>query len=307
MSVDISNRSAIAKRRRNLSKEDRIYYVITYTMLGLLSILMLYPLVFILSASFSSPQAVSGGRVFLWPVEPSLEGYRAVFKNKQILIGYGNTIFYTAAGTLINVALSMAAAYPLARRSLPFGGTLMFLFTFTMLFSGGTIPNHILIQRLNMYNTRWALLLPGAISVYNMIIARTFIQNIPKEIHEAAQIDGCSDIRLFFDIILPLSKSVIAVLTLYYAVAHWNAYFDAFLYLSDRKLYPLQIALREVLIANSVSANDIMDAETMGAVQGLADLLKYSLIVVSSAPVLMMYPFVQRHFVKGVMIGSIKG
>ena len=183
----------------------------------------------------------------------------------------------------------------------------MFLFTFTMLFSGGTIPNYMLIVNLKLYDTRWAMLLPGAISVYNMIIARTFIQNIPNELYEAASIDGCSDARYFFTMVIPLSVTLLSVLTLYYAVAHWNSYFDAFLYLTNRKLYPLQIVLREILIANSINANEVVDDLTMSAKQGMADLLKFSLIIVSSLPVLVLYPFVKKYFLKGVMIGALKG
>jgi putative aldouronate transport system permease protein len=247
--------------------------------------------------------------VLLWPVDFTLDGYKAVFKHKLLGVSYLNTFFYTIAGTAVNISMTMIAAYPLARKDLPFKGVILFLFTFTMLFSGGTIPTYILMGQLHMINTRWVMIIPGAISVYNMIIARTFLQNIPGELEEAATIDGCSDFQYFFRIALPLSGTVIAVLTLYYAVAHWNDYFTAFLYLSKREYYPLQIVLREVLIANSVSANDIadMDAETMLARQGMKDLLKYGLIIVSSAPILALYPFVRKYFLKGVMIGALKG
>lgn len=286
---------------------DKIYYTIVYIFLLSITLLVLYPLVFVVAASFSSPAAVSSGKVMLWPVDFSLEGYKVVFGSKHIGRGYLNTFIYTGIGTIINVAMTLIAAYPLSRDDLPFKGFITFLFVFTMFFSGGMIPNYILLLKLNMINTRWALIIPGAISVYNMIIARTFIQNIPNELLEAAQIDGCSDVHYFFKILLPLSKAIIAILTLYYAVAHWNSYFNAFLYLSDRKLYPLQIVLREILIANSISMEEIIDDETMLAKQGLADLLKYSLIIVSSVPVLILYPFIQRYFIEGVMIGSLKG
>ncbi|MEG0766614.1 MAG: carbohydrate ABC transporter permease [Clostridia bacterium] len=286
---------------------DRAYYTIINVVLGLFTLMVLLPLIFIVAASFSSPEAVSNGRVYLWPVDFTLEGYATVFRNKLIGIAYLNTFFYTIFGTLINLAMTMIAAYPLARRDLPFKGTVLFLFTFTMLFSGGTIPHYMLMINLNLLNTRWAMLLPGAISVYNMIIARTFIQNIPHELEEAASIDGCTDTQFFLRMVLPLSTTLLSVLTLYYAVGHWNAYFDAFLYLSDRKLYPLQIVLREILIANKIAANDVVDAETMGAKQGMAELLKYALIIVSSLPVLVLYPFVKKYFLKGVMIGALKG
>lgn len=291
-----------------LSLDDRIYYGITNTILILLLIIILYPLIFVVSASFSDPAAVAASRVVLWPVKPSLAGYKAVFSNRYIVSGYLNTIFYTSAGTVINVALTLLAAYPLSRRELPYKGFFMFLFTFTMFFSGGMIPNFLLVNDLGMINTRWALLIPGALSVYNMILTRTFmISNVPNELLEAAKIDGCSDTKFFFRIVLPLSKAVIAVITLYYAVGRWNEYFNAFLYLSDKALYPLQLVLRDILVSNQISVNDIQDDALIAGRQGIADLLKYSLIVVSSLPVILMYPLVQKHFVKGVMIGSVKG
>jgi len=209
---------------------------------------------------------------------------------------------------MINISLTMIAAYPLARRNLPGRGFFTFLFTFTMMFSGGMIPNYILMKELKIINTAWCMLLPGAVSAYNLIVARTFIQNsIPEELLEAAQIDGCTDAQFFFRFVLPLSKAVMAVITLYYAVHHWNAYFNAFLYLNKRDLYPLQIFLREILIMNSVNTEMVVDTQMQEAMQGMADLLKYSLIVVSTAPILCIYPFLQRYFIKGVMIGSLKG
>ena len=260
------------------------------------------------AASFSSPTAVATSRVVLWPVDFSLEGYRAVFSNPYVLTGYRNTIFYTALGTTINVSITLVAAYPLSRKDLPYRGFFMFLFTFTMFFSGGLIPTYLLVNSLQMVGTIWAILLPGALSVYNMILVRTFMQSsIPTDLLEAAQIDGCSDLRFFFTMVLPLSKAVIAVITLYYAVGHWNAYFDAMIYLNRKETYPLQIILRDILIANQISSNDIVDDAILAGKQGMADLLKYSLIIVSSLPIICMYPFVQKYFVKGVMIGSIKG
>ena len=246
--------------------------------------------------------------MILWPVDVTLRGYKTVFEYPTVLRGYLNTFFYTFSGTLINIALTMIAAYPLARPQLPGRKGLMLLFSFTMLFSGGMIPTYILVRGLGMINTVWAMIIPGALSVYNMIITRTFLQtNVPAELLEASQIDGCSDFRYFFSVVLPLSKAVIAVITLYYAVGHWNSYFSAFLYLSEQKLYPLQIVLRDILLANSFDASLIVDEELAAAKQGLADLLKYSLMVVSSLPVIIMYPFVQKYFIQGVLIGSIKG
>ena len=269
--------------------------------------IMLYPLLVVLSTSFSSPSAVTSGKVWLFPVDFSLEGYKAVFKTSDVLIGYRNSLFYMVVGTTLNVCMTLLAAYPLSRDDLVGRGIIMKLFTFTMIFSGGMIPNYLLLKDLNMLNTRWAMILPGAISVYNMIITRTFIKsNIPKDMLEAAQLDGCSDIQYFFKIVLPLSGAVIAVITLYYAIAHWNSYFDAFMYLNDKELYPLQVFLKNILVSNQVQADMIVD-EQVQAIEGIAEVLKYSLIVVAVVPVMIIYPFVQKHFVKGVMIGAVKG
>ena len=269
--------------------------------------IMLYPLLVVLSTSFSSPSAVTSGKVWLFPVDFSLEGYKAVFKTSDVLIGYRNSLFYMVVGTTLNVCMTLLAAYPLSRDDLVGRGIIMKLFTFTMIFSGGMIPNYLLLKDLNMLNTRWAMILPGAISAYNMIITRTFIKsNIPKDMLEAAQLDGCSDIQYFFKIVLPLSGAVIAVITLYYAIAHWNSYFDAFMYLNDKELYPLQVFLKNILVSNQVQADMIVD-EQVQAIEGIAEVLKYSLSVVAVVPVMIIYPFVQKHFVKGVMIGAVKG
>ncbi|HML47578.1 MAG TPA: carbohydrate ABC transporter permease [Clostridia bacterium] len=290
-----------------LPASDRVYYAVTGVILTVLFLLVLYPLVYILSASFSSPAAVSTGKVVLWPVDVSLRGYRAVFEYKTVGIGYRNTAFYTVAGTFINVVMTMICAYPLARKTLPGRSWLMLLFSFTMIFSGGMIPTYILMQRLSLLNTVWVMILPGAISVTNMIIARTFIVGIPSDLLEASQIDGCSDFMYFLKVVLPLSKAVLAVIALYYAVGHWNAYFNAFLYLTNQKLFPLQLFLREVLVMNQVDPQMLIDPEMQEAMQGMQDLLKYSLIVVATVPILCVYPFAQRYFVQGVMIGSLKG
>ena len=294
-------------KRIKMGRDDKIYYAVIHIILVLVLIVIGYPLIYIVSSSFSSPTAVSTGKVILWPVDLSLEGYEAVFKNKDVLSGYLNTIIFTVCGTTINVIMTMFAAYPLSSRKLPGRNFFLFLFTFTMLFSGGMIPTYILIKDINMLNTIWAMILPGAVSVYNLMITKTFIQNsIPDELYEAAEIDGCSDANYFFKMVVPLSKSIIAVLVLFYAIGHWNAYFNAFLYLDDRKLFPLQLVLREILIANSIDATMILDPEIAAAKQGMAELLKYSLILVSTVPVMCLYPFVQKYFVKGVMIGSVK-
>ncbi len=300
---------AVRKRRgiKN-SADDRLLYLLVNTVLILFTLAVLYPIIYVISASFSNPVAVSAGRVVLWPIDPGLQGYRVVFSHRHILLGYRNTIFYTVVGTAINVAVTLLAAYPLSRRDFPFRRSLMFIFTFTMFFGGGLIPTYILMTQIGFINKVWALLIPGALSVYNMILVRTFLLNsIPGELLEAAQIDGCSDTRYFFTILLPRSKAVVAVITLFYAVGHWNSYFNAMIYINQLELFPLQIILRNILIANQVNLSEVQDAELLAGKQGMADLLKYSLIVVSSAPIIALYPFIQKYFIKGVMIGSIKG
>lgn len=297
-----------AARRIAQTPDDKVFYGVTNVLLLLLTLTVLYPLVYIVSSSFSAPSAVLAGRVVLWPVEFSLEGYQAIFRNRYIGIGYLNSIFYTVVGTAFRVSLTLMAAYPLSRKEMPFRNFFMVLFTFTMFFSGGMIPNYMLMSNLKLIDTRLVMIIVGFISVYNLIITRTFIQSsIPEELREAADIDGCSYLGFFFRMVLPLSKAVIAVITLYYAVEAWNAYFDAFLYLNTRTLYPLQLFLREVLVANQMTEAMSMDPELMERRQGLADVLKYSLIIVASLPVLVAYPFVQKFFIKGVMIGSLKG
>lgn len=290
------------------SKGDRVFQVCITAIVSLLTLAVLYPLVYIVSASFSSTRAVLSGKVILLPVEPNLVGYKAVFQDQHVFTGYANTLFYTVAGTTLNVTLTMLAAYPLARRNLVGRPFFMLLFLFTMMFSGGMIPKYMLMNNLGLINTRWAILLPNAIVAYNLIIARSFIESsIPNELLEASQLDGCSDAQYFIHILLPLSKAVIAVITLYYAVSHWNEYFCAFLYLSKQELFPLQIVLRDILVSNQIDSSLIVDPEMQRIQEGMAELLKYALIVVSTAPILCLYPFVQRFFTKGVTLGAVKG
>lgn len=286
---------------------DKLFYAGCYLITALFMLAVLYPLVYILSASFSSAEAITSGRMWLYPVDFSLVGYKYILKYDAIWLGYRNTLLYTFAGTLINVAMTMTCAYGLSRRGMRGRRFFTMLFTFTMIFSGGMIPNYLLMKNLKLLNTVWCMLLPGAISAYNLIVAKTFIENsIPGDLLEAARIDGCSDVRFFFSIVLPLSKAILAVLLLMYAAAHWNAYFNAFLYLTDKKLYPLQIFLRQILVQSNMSA-DMLDPEAMAQMQTLQQILKYAVIVVSTAPMLCLYPFVQKYFRQGVMIGSIKG
>jgi multiple sugar transport system permease protein/putative aldouronate transport system permease protein len=286
---------------------DRIYYVIVYSVILLLLIVVLYPLIYVLSASFSSPQAVTANKVILWPVDFSLKGYKAVFEYDSVWIGYRNTLFYTVAGTTLNLFLTMSAAYALSYKKLPGIKIFSFLFTFILIFSGGLVPTYLLMKNLGFVNSWAAMIFPNAINVTYLIIARTFLSGIPTELYEAAQIDGCSYTRYFFKIVLPLSKAIIAVLVLYYAVGHWNSYFNALIYLSNKNLFPLQLYLREILVMNSIDSSALLDPEALEAMQGMQDLLKYSLIVVATLPILCIYPFLQKYFAKGVMVGSIKG
>ncbi len=303
-------KNAKTNRIRQNSVADRVYLAITEVILWFMLIVILVPLIYVLSSSFSSPEAVGNGRVFLWPVDFSLKGYEAVFTTPKVWLGFRNSVFYTVAGTTINIAVTMLAAYPLSRRDLKGRGFVTALFTFTMLFSGGMIPTYLLVRDLKMIDTVWAMLLPGAMSVYNVIIARTYIQSsIPFELYESASLDGCTDDRYLIRIVLPLAKPIIAVLVLWYAVGHWNQYFNAMIYLRNPNLLPLQIVLRNFLIVEDMNGAAIanMTMEEYMDTLYLKNLYQYSLIVVASAPVMLLYPFIQKHFVSGIMLGSLKG
>ena len=296
------------RKFKNYSLNDKIFYIIITAILTFFFIAVLYPCIFVLSASFSSGVAVQSGKVILFPVDLSIEGYRAVFNTSTVWTGFINSLFYTVVGTTINLVMTLTAAYCLSRRDLPGRNGIMLLFTFTMFSSGGMIPSYMMVQSLGILNTRWALLLPGAIGVYNLIVARTFIINsIPLELLEASQMDGCSDVMYYLKVVIPLSKAIIAVLVLFYGVGHWNAYFNAMIYLHDKSLYPLTLFLREILMASQIDPSTVQDPELQARLAEMAGAIKYSLIVVSMVPVLIIYPFVQKYFVKGVMIGSVKG
>lgn len=287
---------------------DRLFTSMIYALLSVFFLMILYPLIFILSASISDPSAVVSGKVWLWPVQPTLMGYEAVFKHKLIGSGFANSVYYTVFGTAINIVMTVLAAYPLSRSDLYGKNVIMLLFVFTTMFSGGLIPGYLLVKDLGMLNTVWAMVLPGALSVWNVIITRTYFQTaLPAELLEAAQIDGCNDFKFVGKIVIPLSGPIIAVMTLYYAVGHWNQYFNAMIFLNKQNLYPLQIVLRNILIQNDVNALMLSDIANVAQREALRVLLKYSLIVVSTLPLMLVYPFVQKHFVKGVMIGSLKG
>jgi putative aldouronate transport system permease protein len=287
---------------------DRVFTIVNYAILTVFLVAVAYPLIYVFSASLSDPKAVISGRMWLWPVDVTLDGYRAVFRNSRVLIGFRNSLFYTVAGSFVSVVLTILAAYPLSRKDLAGRNIIMFFFVFTLLFGGGLIPTYLVVREVGLLNTPFALIIPAALSVYNMIITRTFFQfTIPDELLEAAQLDGCSDFRFVRDVVIPLSGPIIAVNALFYAVGQWNQYFNALIYLTNPDLFPLQLILREILVQNQVDLTQISDVNQLMNRQNLQDLLKYSLIVVASAPVLIIYPFVQKHFVRGVLIGSLKG
>lgn len=292
----------------NETRADKIFNMVNSLFLCFIFVLVAYPLIYVVSASLSSPIAVSSGRVWLWPVDLTTRGYEAVFNHPDIVRGFFNAVYITVLGTVVQVVITIMAAYPLSRKTLYGKGVITLFFTFTMFFGGGLIPTFILINNLKLYNTYWALILPGAVGVYNVIVARTFFQaTIPEDLFEAGQLDGCSDFKFLIRVVLPLSKPIIAVLVMFYAVGHWNSYFGPMIYLSDKQLYPLQIVLRNILVQNQITSEMMTDVAAIEQQKGLAELIKYSVIVVSSLPMLILYPFIQKHFVKGVMIGAIKG
>ena len=289
------------------SRDDYIINFVAYFLCSLVLIATLYPLIYVVSASFSEPSEVINGNIWLLPKNVTLDGYEMILDYDPIWIGYRNTIFYTVFGTAFNLLLTLPCAYSLSRRDFRGRKGIMLLFTFTMFFSGGMIPLYLIIRNLGMIDTVWAVVLPGAISVHNLIIAKSFFSSsIPFELQESAFVDGCSNIRTLLTIIIPLSAPILAVLTMYYGVAHWHAYFNAMMYLSDSKKFPLQIALREILMTNSIA--DATDT-TMNSVDQilLYEGLKYAVVIVASLPVMCLYPFLQRYFVKGTMIGAVKG
>lgn len=287
--------------------DERLFQAVIYGISFLILLIVLYPLVFVLSASFSNPNLVIEGQVWLLPKGFNLNAYRQVFMDQMILTGYKNTILYTVVGTVVNLFLTVLLAFPLSRKDLPGRNWVMFFVTFTMFFHGGLIPTYILIKNLKLIDSFWVMVFPTAISTYNMIVMRTYFQNsIPFELMESAFIDGCNNFRLLWSIVLPLSKPILAVISLFYAVGHWNAFFNAMIYFNDERKYPLQLILRNILLQNQFEemGTDVFDLQDRVL---LAESIKYAVIVVSSLPVLLLYPFIQRYFVKGVMIGALKG
>ena len=293
---------------KNSSAGDKAFIILVYVLLSAVMLIVLYPLIFIVGASFSEPQAVVSGKVMLWPVDVTLRGYKAVFRNPKILTGFMNSFIYMGVGTVVNLIMTMLCAYPLSRKEFTARNKIAALFVFTMYFSGGLMPTYMIVNKLGLINTRWAMIIPSAMSTYNMIIARTYMVNsIPDELYEAAQIDGCSPFKYLLKVVVPLCKPILAVLTLYYGIAKWNNYFDAMLYLNDASLQPLTIVLREILIHTKTDPTMLTDGAELAKLQGMTELLKYAVIVVASVPVLAIYPFVQKYFVKGVTIGAVKG
>lgn len=295
------------------TKADRVFIWFTRLFVLLAVLIVLYPLLYIVSASISDPATVNSGEMWLLPKGITMEGYKTILANNSIWRGYANTIFYTLVGTSINLICTIPAAYALSRPDF-YGKNLFTSFMLvTMFISGGMIPTYLLVKNLHMLNTVWALVLPGAVSVYNLVVTRTFFEtSIPWEMQEAAIVDGCSDFKLFTNIILPLSAPIIAVMGLFYGVGHWNNYFSALIYLSDKTLYPLQMVLREILVLQDMSSNSVSNmtsdaAQLLYSKQQLAGVIKYGIMIVSSLPVIVIYPFLQKYFVKGMMVGSIKG
>lgn len=289
--------------------QDKVVYFINYVLLALLLVIVLYPIIYIISCSFSSGSALMAGRVRLLPVEFTFDSYKAVFKYQSIWSGYKNSVIYTIVGTLISIVFTLFAAYPLSRDD--FRGQKLFtgLFLFTMMFSGGLIPTYLLVRNLKLIDTMWAIVLPGAVSAYNMIVARTFFkQTIPKELMEAAEMDGCSDFKFFSRIVIPLSTPIVAVLCLWVAVSLWNSYFNPMIYINSEDKYPLQLVLRRILLMSQVNLNSSsVDPQVIAKNQYMSEMLKYGTIIISTLPLMVIYPFVQKYFVKGVMIGSVKG
>lgn len=293
-------------------REDRIFDAVIFIILTLILLIVAYPLYWVIISSFSDPKAVSAGQVIWKPIGFTLKGYAEVFNDDSVVRGFFNAIVITVSGVLVNLAVTMPTAYALSRSKFSGKKIITAFYMVTMFFSGGLIPTYLVIRNLHMLDTYWALILPGCLGVYNMIVARTFFQsNISEELYEAAEIDGCTQGQFFFKIALPLSGAITAILVLYYGVGHWNSYFSALIYISDPEKYPLQLVLRNILITNEAALSQAATSAAARAAlrekQELIDVMKYSLIIISSVPVLVLYPFIQKHFVKGVMIGSVKG
>ena len=296
-----------SRRKMKLGVSDRIILTVGYALLGLFVLIILVPLVYVVMASFMDPNVLNNQGLSFRMKDWTLDAYRRVLKNEMIWRGFANSLFYSAAFTAISVFVTLLAAYPMSKKE--FVGRQFFnaIFIITMFFGGGLIPTFILINNLRMVNTIWAVLIPGAFNVWNMILARTYYQSIPKDLREASALDGASEIQHFFRIMMPVCTPIIAVLALWSFVGMWNSYFDAMIYLNDANLQPLQLVLRSILVQNTPQPGMIADIQSTAEMSKVAELLKYATIVVSSLPLLIMYPFFQKYFDNGIMVGSIKG
>ena len=292
-----------------LTPVDRSFYVVVDVYLAICGIIVLLPLLHVLAQSLSDPMMVIAGRVSFFPINPTLDIYSQVIKSQNIMTGFMNTLFYAGVGTCLNLFMTVICAYPLARKGLWGRKVIVFIFTFTMMFGGGMIPTYLVIKQLGLIDTRAVMILPGAITVWNMIMCRTyFMSSIPEELYESASLDGASDIRILVSIVVPLSVPILAVMVLFYAVGHWNSYFDAMIYLNSPELYNIQLVLRNAINnVKSISENGASDMANMVKNEANGEAIKYVLIVITMIPVMIIYPFVQKYFIKGIMIGSIKG
>lgn len=290
----------------NNSKSDKFILFINKILLGLIVLIVTVPLLYVLLGSFLQPDVLLTKGISFDPSHWTIDGYVRIFQDGSIMRGFLNSILYATGFTLVSVIFTIMAGYTLSVDGLVGKKALMLYFIITMFFNGGMVPTYLLVRELGMLNTPWAIILPGAITVWNIILARTYFRGLPKGLIEAARIDGASDARIFLSIILPLSKPIIFVLALYSFIGQWNAYFDAMIYLEDRSLYPLQLILRDILIQNEVQPGMIGDQMARAELQRLAEMIKYSAIVIASLPLMIMYPFFQKYFEKGVMVGSLK-
>lgn len=296
------------KKAKTLTS-DRMFDIFNYTFLAILLVIVAYPLYYVLIASISDPYEVYAGKTFLLPSKVTFEGYARVFKEKSIATGYINSIYYTVLGTVVSVALIITTGYCVSKKTLPFRKSIMMFYVFTMYFNGGLIPTYLVVAKMGLLNSVWSLILPGGVAVFNVIVCRTFFESsIPEELYEAASIDGSSNLRTFFRIALPLSKPILAVMVIFTMVAYWNDWFTALIYMSEKSKYPLQLALRQILIQSQATAT------MMGNMDGgyaeankITELIKFSSIVVGAVPMLITYPFVQKYFEKGFMAGAVKG
>lgn len=290
------------------NRQDLVFEIISYFILSIVLLVILYPLFFVVIASISNPVLVNTGEVLFYPKDIMFDGYKKIFHYNELWVGFRNSVIYTILGTMLNVTLTFMAAYPLSRRVFSGKKAIMIYLMVTMYFWGGLIPTFLVVKSLGLYDNWLIMIIMGAVSIINIIIARTFIQNsIPEELFEAAAIDGGDHIYSFVNIVLPLSRPLIAVLTLYYGVEHWNNFYNALIYLGNKDLFPLQLILKGILTSNQISADLITNYDDMYRKHKEVELMEYGLIVIASAPLLFIYPFLQKYFTKGVMIGSIKG